>query len=124
MPKQAEYIEEGAVINDYLAGANVVVGEVVVLGAALDNPVTAAGIAAAGRVGVATVAIANGATGAIAIEGVFQIPYKAADTPVRGAPVYWDNATNEGTSVAAAMYPMGYIHTVISDTVVLVKLHG
>jgi predicted RecA/RadA family phage recombinase len=57
--------------------------------------------------GVATGDIADGGTGEIAIEGVFRLPKKAADTPAQGAPAYWDPAEGHVTTTSSAMKKIG-----------------
>lgn len=56
-------------------GSNVVAGQVVAVGI---------------LVGVACVAIANGASGAVAMDGVFTVPKATGNAWVSGAKVLWD----------------------------------
>lgn len=67
------YIQEGRIVP-FTAGADIVSGQVVVVGS---------------LVGVSMADVANGKTGQMAVEGVFDIPAAAAAITV-GAPVYWD----------------------------------
>lgn len=75
------------------------------------------------RIGVAGNDIAAGETGAVHVEGVFEMP-KAADEIALGAAVYWDEAAQEITTVENI--PAGYAVAAAdaSATVVLVKLLG
>ena len=70
------FIHEGDVLN-YTAGANIASGQFVLIGTIG---------------GVAIGAIANGATGAVRVKGVFSVP-KASGAVTQGAKLYWD-ATN------------------------------
>lgn len=77
MAKEAIYVQPGNVI-DYLAGADIAVGDVVPLGTT--------------KIGVAQTAIANGAVGAVAVSGVFEIAASTAVAMAVGDVVYWDVA--------------------------------
>ena len=77
MAKEATYIQEGKVI-DYLAGADIAVGDVVPLGTT--------------KIGIAVTDIANGATGAVAVTGVYQIAASTSVAMSVGDVVYWDVA--------------------------------
>lgn len=84
------FVQEGRVIP-FTAAADVVSGQVVVVGS---------------LVGVSMTDVASGATGQLAIEGVFDIPAATAAITV-GAPVYWDADGNpvggtEGSGAATA----------------------
>ena len=67
------YVQDGRVIP-FTAAADVVSGQVVVVGS---------------LVGVSLADVANGATGQMAVEGVFDIPAATAAINA-GAAVYWD----------------------------------
>ena len=69
-----KYIQEGNVI-DHIAGADIVSGEVVVIG---------------GRIGVAIADIANGATGAMGVKGVYKLPKVTAAVLSVGESVQYD----------------------------------
>lgn len=60
------------------------------------------------RVGVAIADIASGATGAVAMEGVFQLPKLSADVVAQGALVYWDNTNSRLTITSAGNTLAGY----------------
>ena len=68
------YVTDGDVI-DYTAGANITSGSVVKIGQIL---------------GVALVDIANGATGSVAIEGVFTAPKVSGAVIAKGESLTWD----------------------------------
>lgn len=51
-------------------------------------------------VGIPVADIANGSTGAVAIQGVWELPLKSGDTPAQGAKVYWHVANGEITTTA------------------------
>ena len=70
---QAVFFQEGKAI-DYIPGADVAIGQVVVLGSI---------------VGIAVRAIASGALGSLAIAGVFNVA-KVNGAIGAGVPVYWD----------------------------------
>ncbi len=77
---------------------------------------TATAVAASGsvilvgnRVGVATADIAIGATGDLAMLGVFSLPKASADNFVIGAQVYWDNTSKVMTSVTTGNTLAGYV---------------
>lgn len=101
MAKEATYVQKGDVI-DYVAGADIAVGEVIPL-------VT--------RCGVAVTAIANGATGALALEGIFQVA--TSDTSAAwavGDVVYWTTATNTSSKTATGGIPLGIAAAVKGST--------
>jgi predicted RecA/RadA family phage recombinase len=83
------YKQEGEVIQ-YTAGANITSGQVVAIGNVL---------------GVAKVAIANGASGSVALEGVFTVPKVAGAVIALGETLTWDSsvaAFDDNLAVAAA----------------------
>lgn len=80
-------------VLDYTAGSAISAGQVLVIGV---------------RIGVALTAIANGATGAVAVEGVFEIAKLSSDTMAQGALVYWDNANSRMTTTAGGNTLAGY----------------
>lgn len=84
------YVQDGKVIS-FIASAEIESGQVVVIGS---------------LVGVSLTDVANGATGQMAVEGVFDIPAATAAINV-GAAVYWDADGNPvggtaGTGAATA----------------------
>jgi predicted RecA/RadA family phage recombinase len=68
------YIQDGDVIQ-YTAGADITAGSVVKMGNTL---------------GVALVDIANGATGSVALKGVFTVPKVTAAVIAQGESLTWD----------------------------------
>ncbi len=79
-------VQRGDVI-DHVAGSNIASGAVVELKHAL---------------GVALTAIANGATGAVAIEGVFELPKVSAAVFVVGEKLVWDTSAGAFDDSAAS----------------------
>ncbi len=116
-------VMEGKVIQ-VTAGADIASGDVVPLGAALDNPVTAPVAAAAGRIGVAATDIANGATGSVVIAGVFELPATTAEFAAMavGDTVFWNNTTKKISSTAAANHPAGTLMAKPATDVVHVRI--
>lgn len=78
------YVQDGKVLN-YTAGADIASGQFVLIGAIG---------------GVAIGKIANGATGAVQIQGVFSVP-KASGAVTQGAKLYWD-ATNSVLTITSS----------------------
>lgn len=78
------YVQEGNAL-DYTAGADIVSGDFVLIGAIG---------------GVAKTNIANGKTGAVHIKGVFSVP-KASGAVTQGAKLYWDNTNKVLTTTAS-----------------------
>ncbi len=68
------YIQDGNVIQ-YTAGADITAGSVVKMG---------------GTLGVALTDIANGATGSVAIQGVFELPKVSGAVIAQGESLVWD----------------------------------
>lgn len=85
----ATKIQEGNVI-DYAAGADISVGDVVDL---------------TSRIGVALTDIANGDTGAVDLEGVYEITATTATEFAVGDQTYWDGSalTKTDTDTPAGM---------------------
>lgn len=78
------FVQEGKILN-YTAGANIASGQFVLIGTIG---------------GVAIGAIANGATGAVQIQGVFSVP-KASGAVTQGAKLYWDAANSNLTTTSS-----------------------
>lgn len=91
----------------YTAGADITSGDVVVVGS---------------RIGIATADIANGAVGELAMEGVFELAKKSADTFTQGAVVYWDNTNDELTTTSTDNTLAGYVTEAAASSVVLAKI--
>lgn len=77
MAKEAVFIQKGEVI-DFVASADIAVGDVVPIGTT--------------RIGIAQTDIANGATGAVAVTGVYQIAASTSVAMAVGSLAYWDVA--------------------------------
>ena len=92
MAKEAVFVQQGANI-DYVAGADIVAGQVVPL-------VNLSGVAADD--------IANGDTGVLVTEGIVEI---AAETGVAwavGDLIYWNDTDAKGTKTATDHVAMGF----------------
>ena len=88
----ARYWQRGETL-DYTAEEAVVNGQVVSLG---------------NRIGVAGNDIAEGATGALHVTGVYIMDKKASEKITMGAPVYYDAAEDEITATEKGNVPAGY----------------
>ena len=106
----ARYWQRGETL-DYTAEDAVANGQVVSLG---------------NRIGVAGNDIAEGATGALHVTGVYIMDKKASEKITMGAPVYYDTAEDEITATEKGNIPAGYAAATAeaSDATVLVKLLG
>lgn len=85
----SKYVQPGKVLQ-YTAGANIASGDVVVIGKIL---------------GVALNAIANGATGSVAIDGVFTLPKVSTAVIPQGSHLLWDVSAGKfdvGTATPAS----------------------
>lgn len=100
MSKQAVYLQSGDVI-DYTAAANIAVGDVVPLGS---------------RVGVAVTDIANGATGAVSIDGVYEMPAVNNAAFSVGDVVFWDDSANKLTLTGAGNTVAGIVVAAKAET--------
>lgn len=90
---QAVFVHDGECI-DYTPGADVVAGDVVVQG---------------DLVGVAKRDIPAGKLGALTVTGVFDFAKLAALVLAVGTIVYWDDAANVATNVAAGNKQIGKV---------------
>ncbi len=88
MAALARFVCDGAAI-DYMPGADVAAGDVVVQGE---------------LVGIARTAISANRLGSLAVEGVFDLPKNtgASTAITAGAKVYWDAAAKKATTNAAS----------------------
>lgn len=107
-------IKDGKTIN-YTASADIESGDLVVVGV---------------RVGVAVTDIANGESGVLEMEGVFELP-KATGAISQGALVYWDadgtpvgGASGDGclTTTSSANTLAGYVVEAAGETAATVKV--
>lgn len=114
------YKQEGKVIQ-YTAGADIAAGKVLKIGNIL---------------GVALADIANGATGPVAIEGVFAAPKVAAAVIAQGESLTWDvsaasgagefddNAAVAATGDVTGAAAFAFAGAAATTTTVLVKFTG
>jgi len=86
------YIQEGDVLN-HIAAAAIASGDVVPL---------------VSRIGVAVADIAIGASGPVAVEGVFALPKVVTQAPAQGTLLYWDNTKKNITTTATGNILAGY----------------
>jgi predicted RecA/RadA family phage recombinase len=106
------YIQEGKRITwTNGTGTAVASGDLVVIGL---------------RVGVASVDIADGASGAVAMEGVFEVPKEAALVVAQGDLLYCDATSGELDKTDAAQTLAGYAFAAAAGaaSVVMVKLNA
>ena len=101
-----KYVMSGDVI-DYVAGSAISSGQVLLVGV---------------RVGVALADIANGATGAVAMEGVFTIAKLSTDVVAQGAALYWDNTNSRLTTTASGNTLAGYAFKAAGNGVTTVDI--
>ena len=88
------YVQEGDVLNyTNASGSTITSGAAVLIGTWL---------------GVALADIANGATGSVAIEGVFTVAKLGTDVVAAGALLYWDNANKRLTTTASGNTLSGF----------------
>ena len=108
MAKQASFVQKGDVI-DYTAAADIAYCDVVPL-------VT--------RVGVATEDIASGATGGVAVTGVFEAAAVTGTVFAVGDALYWDATAKKLTKTATDNTPAGWATEpkISSGTVARVKI--
>ncbi len=90
---QAVFVHEGCSI-DYMPAADVAAGDVVVQG---------------DLIGVTKQPIKANQLGALAVEGVFDFTKLAGLALAAGAIVYWDDAANVATNVAAGNKQLGKV---------------
>lgn len=102
----SKYVQPGEVM-DYVAGANIASGQVVLVGV---------------RVGVALAAIASGATGSLAMTGVHTIAKLSTDVVAQGAALYWDNTNSRLTTTASGNTLAGYAFAAAGNGVATVNI--
>lgn len=100
------YVSDGEIM-DYTAAATLAVGVGVLIGA---------------RLGVTLVAIANGATGSVAMEGVWTLPKLSTDVVAQGALLYWDNTNSRLTVTATGNTLAGYAMLAAGSGVTTVRI--
>lgn len=102
----AKFVQPGDAI-DYTAGANIVSGQVVLMGV---------------RIGVAAKDIANGMTGTVLVTGVFNITKLTTDVVAQGAALYWDNTNSRLTTTASGNTLAGYATAAAGGTATSVNI--
>lgn len=106
----SKYVQPGEVM-DYVAAANIVSGQVLLIGV---------------RVGVALAAIASGSKGSVGMSGVFTVAKLTTDVVAQGAALYWDNANSRLTTTASGNTLAGYAFEAAGNgaTTVNIKLNA
>lgn len=105
------YVQEGDVLNyTNASGSTIVSGTAILIGTWL---------------GVALADIANGATGSVAIEGVFTVPKLSTDVVTQGAVLYWDNTNKRLTTTVGSNTQVGHAFAAAGNgaTTVQIKLN-
>ena len=100
------YIMSGEVI-DYVAGSNISSGQTLLIG---------------NRIGVAMNTIANGATGAVRVLGVFTIAKLSTDVVAAGDLLYWDAGNSRLTTTASTHKLAGYAFKAAGNGVTTVEI--
>lgn len=88
-----KYKQRGVVL-DYVAGAAIASGKMVLVGTT--------------RVGIALGAIANGATGSVQLGGVFTYAKLGTDVVTQGQALYYDTANDRLTTTVGTNTPAGF----------------
>ena len=101
-----KYVMSGDVI-DYVAPAAIVSGQVLLIGT---------------RIGVALANIANGATGAVRMLGIFTIAKLTTDVVAAGALLYWDNTNFRLTTNASGNTLAGFATAAAGNGVTTVEI--
>lgn len=102
-----KYVMTGQVL-DYVAGSNIAVGAVVLM---------------VNRIGVALAAIASGATGAVAVQGVFTVAKLSTDVVAQGDLLYWDAGNSRLTTTASTHKVAGYAAKAAGNGVTTVEIN-
>jgi len=100
------YINEGTTLK-YTASANITSGTAVLVGT---------------KIGVAVADIANGATGILMMDGVFELPKASSDTVAQGAALYWDNSNKQLTTSSSGNTYAGYAVEAAANGTTKVKI--
>lgn len=102
-----KYIMSGEVI-DYVAGSAISSGQILLIGL---------------RIGVALTSIANGATGAAQVKGIFTIAKLSTDVVAQGELLYWDNTNSRLTTTSAGNTLAGYATKAAGNGVTTVEIN-
>jgi predicted RecA/RadA family phage recombinase len=103
------YVQDGKYI-EFTAGATITSGQLVQVG---------------DLHGVAVTDVANGATGILALEGVFTLPKLTAasgDATTAGGPVYFSSGSVSGTDSSGARKKVGYALAVAAQAATTVRV--
>jgi len=103
------YVQDGKYI-EFTAGATITSGQLVQVG---------------DLHGVAVTDVANGATGTLALEGVFTLPKLTAasgDATTAGGPVYFSSGSVSGTDSSGARKKVGYALAVAAQAATTVRV--
>lgn len=78
------------------------------------------------KLGVCVADIANGATGPVAVSGVYTVTKLTTDVVAQGAALYWDNGNSRLTTTVASNVYAGYAFAAAGNgvTSVNIKLNG
>ena len=103
------FVENGKNL-EYTAGANITSGQPVLIGVLL---------------GIAATDIANGATGIMAVEGVYTITSLTGTAWAQGAQLYWDDTNKRVTNVSSGNTACGkcWNTKASADATCLVKIN-
>lgn len=101
-----KYIMSGEVI-DYVATADISSGQVLLIG---------------NRIGVALTNIANGATGAVSVKGIFVIAKLSTDVVAQGDLLYWDAGNSRLTTTASTHKVAGFATKAAGNGVTTVEI--
>ncbi len=92
------------------------------------NITSGSGVLVGSLFGVAETDIANGAQGAILVEGVFDLPKTPSQAWTVGQLIYWDGATSRCTNVAGSLKLIGVAVAAVGggagETIGRVRLNG
>lgn len=103
------YVQDGKYI-EFTAGATITSGQLVQVG---------------DLHGVAVTDVANGATGVMALEGVFTLPKltgAAGDATTAGGPVYFSSGSVSGTDSSGTRKKVGYALAVAAQAATTVRV--
>ena len=105
-----KFVQPGEVIDHVASGAKTS-GQPVLIGT---------------KLGVCVADIANGATGPVAVSGVYTITKLTTDVVAQGAALYWDNGNSRLTTTVGSNVYAGYAFAAAGNGVssVNIKLNG
>lgn len=105
-----KFVQPGEVIDHVASGAKTS-GQPVLIGT---------------KLGVCVADIANGATGPVAVSGVYTVTKLTTDVVAQGAALYWDNGNSRLTTTVGANVYAGYAFAAAGNgvTSVNIKLNG